>query len=319
MENCSYTETKTWKTWQGSVLSNFKPNSNEAKPLFGLLLAAASKTNLEALSTSPALPVTCHLSVELRKALTKVWRVMKKNDEQWAILAASLEGLMLGVGFTTFYWDELCQGKPIVRQIDKRVEIKITNSNFTGREEYQAPIHAKRYADGRGLDPLWLYLPICDSDQFFLDAEVRDEKHAHSLFYRGEIDLKAEVDHLRRVEVGFFYTGHGQMHAVMVFDKRIFTESNIIAFRRMMPEYSLVEFHHESHRHDDPTVCYSFSLTNKEVNEVIHFGDFLYWDSNNTVTGHYRYFKPKDGFLGLVKTKLNELNVPFADTVKTYL
>ena len=283
--NKDYTKTATWKAWRKSLLVSFEPNDSVTKPLLGLLLIAKSLTELEKFSVSPILPPTCRLSVELRKALKSVWQVMRDNKEEWVIFAASLEGLGLGIGLTRFYWNRLCQGRPLVK--------------------YTQPERPEGFA-----------LPLCGPDEICSFARISKLGEGE---YLARIQLKDDIpDFLYKVKVMCYYPGHGEMLVTLEFDKRMFTESNAVAFQKMMPPYAVV-VDIPSGRSDvdpnSPTICYRFSVTAGELPQYAEFGEFRYLHPHSQYSGWYEYIRPWEGFLKFISAKLAELGVPFAKSL----
>lgn len=277
-----YTETKTWRAWQGSVLSNFQPNSDGTKPLFALLLAATSSNNLERLSTSEFLNDTCRPSVGLRKALKRIWQVMRDNDERWVIAAASLEGLGLGLGFISFHWGQLSQGKPVIQY-----------ASGQRRHLFDQP-----WEDSDWLNPHPSLNEIHHDYEIFLPTEQDKES------YEATVNLGSTKDFLNRVEIEFYYPNQNEIFVVMVFNMGLFTENNVIPFKRMMSQYSLVELPSGFAHHNDPVICYRFRVTYEERAQAVEF--------KNILVGHLHrqlYFQPKEGFIKFIEKKLHDAGV----------
>ncbi|MFZ2188359.1 MAG: hypothetical protein WAV73_02225 [Candidatus Moraniibacteriota bacterium] len=307
----NYAETETWKTWENSPLGDLSPDDDETKPIFSLLLMASSTTELERLSTSPLLPPVCRLSIELRKAAKRVWRVMHKKNEKWVILSASLEGLDLGVGLNDFYWDRLCRGKSEIHLFEDGDAIRTSPRDLNNKTEYIS-MPAKEYTTDGKENGIKLFIPRY-SGVIYGEMEIKDPRD-NPLCYKAEINLNTESDSLRQVKVRFIYhPEQRQIFIVMIFNRRILTESNILTFEKMMPSFSVVKiFSHYLNR--EPAICYRLDIDDSEMSRIIKLGKFNYRHSEG-LSEWYRYICPLESFFECMKTKLNELGIPFADSL----
>ena len=313
----NYTETLTWITWRQSLLGNFPPNQTESKVLFALLLGATSATNLENLSESEFIPDTCRLSADLKRALKQVWRVMTEEKEQWVIIAASLEGLGLGLGFVNYYWDTLKRGRPILAFAEENVVLEFSLDQEETADSFSSHhfrLDTQKYIDGKAEKAIILLIPkdgIKKKIYSKLEVTMPDNRSC-----RANINLESNTDFLRRVEVRFYYSAPEKILAVISFDQRIFTEQNILLFENQMPPYSVVNFPY-NHRLRGPAICYGLDIRGEEINNLIEIGEFLckHKESSYPYSFQQHYVNPKEGFLEAIKVKLKEIGVPFADSI----
>ncbi|MDD4900743.1 MAG: hypothetical protein PHS62_01355 [Patescibacteria group bacterium] len=293
VKELDYTKTKTWRAWEGSVLSNFPACQSETKTLLALLLTATSPTNLEELSVGPVISDTCRPSIAMRKGLKEVWRVMQANGERWVIMAASFEGLGLGLGFTKFFWKKLAQRRHV-----------IGCENWGGRF---------RGAESNAWNmPTGSTNAICHEMEIFYPDE-RDGS-IWSSTHRCEINLATDTDFLRHVQVSFYCPNRNEILVVFYFDQRLFTEGNVNPFKQGMSEYSVLYMSSGYALSNNPAVCYRIQVTDEELRSVvdIHRGDYIF------NLRRLLFFKPKEGLAGFVQAKLHEMGVTLLGEIVRY-
>lgn len=292
VKKLDYTKTKTWRAWEGSVLSSFPACQSETKTLLALLLTATSPTNMEELSVGPVIPDACRPSIAMRRGLKEVWRVMQTNGERWVIMAASFEGLGLGLGFTEFFWEKLAQGRPVIRY-----EQGVTLLGILG-EEWNQPAGSVR--------------AICHDMEIFYPDE--GDSVVWSPTHRCEINLATDTDFLRHVQVSFYCPNRNEIFAIFYFDKRLFTEGNVIPFKKGMSKYSVLRKPSGYALSNNPAICYRIQATDQELRNVVELHD------GDHIPNRHRslFFKPKEGLAGFVQAKLREMGVTLLGEIVRY-
>jgi hypothetical protein len=316
----NYTETKTWKAWQ-KALGDFPPNEDVSKMLFSLLLGAHSLTNLEKLADqlgeNEIIPETCRLSVDLKRSLKQVWSVMTKSKEQWVIISASLEGLGLGLGFASYYWKILRQGRPVVKY-DKSAVVFMPDDHFPYDTEYFlqfSRVSATRYVEEKEPTPIDL-LMIEKHARNTIYSELEVSIPDPSIFY-AKLDFESVDDQHSRFRVKFFYGGVGKIWMVIFLDILLFTEKLLLLFPERMPPYSIFSpgGHEEEYK---PAICYRFNFSETEMRRLIEIGEFLRLHKGSQSPRSYQknYVDPKPGFLEAMQAKLKEVGIPLADSLR---
>ena len=292
IKKLDYTKTKTWRAWESSVLSSFPACQSETKTLLALLLTATSPNNLEELSVGLVIPDTCRPSIAMRKALKEVWRVMQTNGERWVIMAASFEGLGLGLGFTQFFWKKLVQGRPVIA--------------------YEQGVTLLGTLDGLWNKSAGSACAICHDMEIFYPDE--GDGVVWTPTHRCEINLATDTDFLRHVQVSFYCPNRNEILAVFYFDERLFTEGNVILFKKGMSKYSVLCLPSGYALSNNPAICYRIRATDQELRDVVELHNGEHIPSRHRSL----FFKPKEGLAGFVQAKLREMGVTLLSEIVRY-